>query len=308
MTHATSDIEPRRDMLLKQLGASSGSDIDDKPVAADGQCLSHRQHPLYHRNRQGPGAKNVLAALAERIPAITEIVDRQSQMHVDSLPVTPREIIPKGATEFTPKAPTEFTELHLHESEIESLVLKFLMHRGLSSGRDVALQLGLSFVIIEKLLHAIKVERLVVLKSSAALGDFNYELTEAGLHRARKYAQHCSYFGSAPVTLGDYSASVAAQSLQKFRPKLEDLRIAFADLTMGEEMFRRVGRAITAGMGLFLHGPPGNGKTSIAERVTRAYGTCIWIPRAISAWGEIIRIFDPSCHEEMPSPRRRPAL
>ena len=58
-------------------------------------------------------------------------------------------------------------------------------------------------------------------------------------------------------------------------------------------MFGRLGRAITSGRGLFLHGPPGNGKTSIAERITAAYGTSIWIPRAISVWGEIIRLFDP---------------
>ena len=65
-------------------------------------------------------------------------------------------------------------------------------------------------------------------------------------------------------------------------------------------MFGRLGRAITSGCGLFLHGPPGNGKTSIAERITAAYGTSIWIPRTISVWGEIIRLFDPSCHEELP--------
>ena len=73
-----------------------------------------------------------------------------------------------------------------------------------------------------------------------------------------------------------------------------------ADLTVGEEMIARIGRAITSGWGLFLHGTPGNGKTSIAERITAAYGTSIWIPRAISVWGEIIRVFDPSCHEELP--------
>ena len=82
-----------------------------------------------------------------------------------------------------------------------------------------------------------------------------------------------------------------------------DLRRAFADLTLSEEIFERLGRAIVSGKGLFLHGPPGNGKTSIAERVTLAYGASIWIPRAISAWGEIIRVFDPSCHEELPVPK-----
>jgi predicted ATPase with chaperone activity len=51
---------------------------------------------------------------------------------------------------------------------------------------------------------------------------------------------------------------------------------------------------------LFLYGAPGNGKTSIAERVTRAFGQYLWIPRAIGVDGEIIRMFDPSNHEETP--------
>ena len=52
---------------------------------------------------------------------------------------------------------------------------------------------------------------------------------------------------------------------------------------------------------MFLFGAAGNGKTSIAERVTRAFGQYIWIPRAIGIDGEIIRLFDPS------QPRRSPA-
>jgi hypothetical protein len=61
-----------------------------------------------------------------------------------------------------------------------------------------------------------------------------------------------------------------------------------------------LGPAINSGRGLFLYGAPGNGKTSIAERVTRAFGQYLWIPRAIGVDGEIIRMFDPSNHEETP--------
>ena len=127
-----------------------------------------------------------------------------------------------------------------------------------------------------------------------------YEITDAGLQRARQSAVDCSYSGTVPVSLDDYCASVAAQSLSRVKPRMESLRRAFSDLTIGREMSDRLGRAIAAGRGLFLHGPPGNGKTSIAERITAAYGTSIWIPRAISVWGELIRLFDPSCHEELP--------
>jgi hypothetical protein len=306
MTRVTSESEPRRETLLKQLESLLRTETSDKPAAtpaateslisATRATLADIASPLKPSvETPGMGGSEV-----GRRPG-TDAAEPQQRTTTAPLPYSPQAVILKGEKEFTPKAPTEFAQLHLHEGEVESLALKFLMHRGTSSGRDVAQQLGLSFVIIDRVLHTMKIERLVVLKSAAALGDFNYELTDAGVHRARKYAEHCSYFGSAPVTLDDYSASIAAQSLQKFRPKADDLRRAFADLTLSEDMFRRVGRAITSGMGLFLHGAPGNGKTSIAERVTRAYGTCIWIPRAISAWGEIIRVFDPSCHEEMPT-------
>ena len=65
-------------------------------------------------------------------------------------------------------------------------------------------------------------------------------------------------------------------------------------------MLARLGPAINSGRGLFLYGAAGNGKTSIAERVTQAFGQYIWIPRAIGVDGEIIRLYDPSNHEEAP--------
>ena len=152
----------------------------------------------------------------------------------------------------------------------------------------------------EKVLNALRHERLLVFRNAAMLNDYLYEITDLGLERAGRLSVQCSYCGAVPVSLQDYAASVAAQSLGRTRPRAENFRRALADLTVGEEMIARLGRAIASGWGLFLHGAPGNGKTSIAERITAAYGTSIWIPRAISVWGEIIRVFDPSCHEELP--------
>jgi len=127
-----------------------------------------------------------------------------------------------------------------------------------------------------------------------------YQLTDLGRERARRQAQQCSYFGSAPVSLADYIAAVRAQSLTKQHPTAEDLHRAFADLLLSPRMLDRLGPAINSGRGLFLYGAPGNGKTSIAERITAAFGKYIWIPRALGVDGEIIRLFDPINHVEAP--------
>jgi predicted ATPase with chaperone activity len=211
-----------------------------------------------------------------------------------------RDPASENASSFFPVAPRSLARTGIAESEVEAIILRLLLHRGTATGIEISQQLALPFCLAEKVLHALKAQRMVVFKNPATLSDYVYEMTDAGLHRARRCAEQCGYCGAAPVSLADYVAGVAAQSLQKVKPRIHDLRRAFADLTISEEMFFRLGRAITSGRGLFLYGSPGNGKTSIAERITAAYGTSVWIPRALSVWGEIVRVFDPSCHEEIP--------
>jgi hypothetical protein len=102
--------------------------------------------------------------------------------------------------------------------------------------------------------------------------------------------------------LSDYVDSVHAQSLTNQHPTVKSLQRAFDGLLLGDHMLDRLGPAINSGRGLFLFGPPGNGKTSIAERITAAFGDTIWIPRAIGVDGEIVRLYDPVNHEEAPLP------
>jgi predicted ATPase with chaperone activity len=75
---------------------------------------------------------------------------------------------------------------------------------------------------------------------------------------------------------------------------------AMDDLLLELPMISQVGQAVNAGLGLFLYGEPGNGKTSIAERLVRGLGQSVWIPRTIGVNGEIIRLFDPATHEPVP--------
>ena len=205
-----------------------------------------------------------------------------------------------GTGDFLPLEPSSLHEAGVSEGLLEALVMKFLLANGNGTGRDAAEQVKLPFKLVEDLLRQLKSEQLVVYRDTAQLNDYQYQLTDLGRERARRYADHCTYFGAAPVALASYTAGVKAQSLTRQRPTKEDLERAFADLLLSKRMFARLGPAINSGRGLFLYGAPGNGKSSIAERVTRAFGSHIWIPRALGVEGEILRLFDPSNHEEAP--------
>ena len=110
----------------------------------------------------------------------------------------------------------------------------------------------------------------------------------------------CSYFGSVPVNFKDYVSSVEAQTINNHNPSQEDLKRAFSDLLIDPKLMVKLGPAVNSGKGMFLFGYPGNGKTSIAERITAAFGPYAWIPRALSMDRDIVRLFDPMSHEEVP--------
>ena len=204
------------------------------------------------------------------------------------------------AAEFTPAAPRTLAETGLAPTDVEALVLKFLWNRGAANGRDIADQIKIPFGIIGDVLRQMKTEQLVVYKSALQLNDYQYEATAAGTDRAQRYASRSTYFGAAPVTLEEYAASVQAQSVLKQKPRPADLDAALAGLILSPTTINQLGQAARAGRAMFLYGMPGNGKTSIAERICGAFEKYIWIPRALNIDGEIVRIYDPTLHREAP--------
>lgn len=198
---------------------------------------------------------------------------------------------------FIPREPANLDDLGLNSDEVERLILKYLLARGSTEGRKIAQRLCLPFGLLSPIFNDLKTLQLVAYRNATSMGDYEYMLTDLGRERARRYSEECTYFGAAPVSVKEYVESVKAQTITNFHATEADVRAAFADLIINDQMFRRLGPAINSGRGMFLFGPPGNGKTSIAERVTACFGSSIYIPKAIGVDGDIIRVFDPILHE-----------
>ena len=201
---------------------------------------------------------------------------------------------------FRPAPPRSFQEAGVSETVIEELIVKYLLAIGEASGREITSQVRLPFALIEQVLTRLKSEQIIGYIGQTTMNDYICKLTEIGRERGKRYNELSTYFGSAPVTLKDYIISVEAQTLQNQEPGPEDLEKAFSDLLINNQMFAKLGPAINSGRGMFLYGFPGNGKTSIAERVTSTFGKYIWIPRALMVDRDVIRLYDPMNHVDAP--------
>ena len=219
--------------------------------------------------------------------------------------------IPPGPLGFTssrdeawrPIEPESIEQSGINESILEAIIYRYLLTAGESEGRKIADQVKLPFRLIEPILTRLKMEQNIAYKNATATNDYVYILTETGRNIARNHNSDCTYFGSCPVQLEDYIKSVRYQTIEGQYPKKADLVRAFSDLLINPKMLNRLGPAVASGRGMFLFGFPGNGKTSIAERVTGAFGKYIWIPRSVDVDGDILRVFDPMNHV-LAMPRR----
>ena len=197
---------------------------------------------------------------------------------------------------FAPPEPRSIDEVGISAVLIETLVCNYLSQVGSGTGRMIAERLCLPFGILESVLYSLRSRQIVVHGGHAALNDYYYALTKQGAELASMTLSACNYVGPVPVPLEDYVVSVEAQSIRAEAPKRRQLEKAFEDIEIERELFDSLGPAINSGAGLFLYGAPGNGKTTLARRITRCFGQTIWVPHAIIDDGQIVKFFDAAVH------------
>ena len=198
---------------------------------------------------------------------------------------------------FRPAAVRSLEETGLPTSLVESLITKFLALVGTASGRGIAKNVCLPFGVLESLFQELRSRQIIVHTGSAPVNDYYYRLTEQGRERARALMSACAYTGAAPVPLTDYTLSVDAQTIRAEAPKRHQLEKAFSDICIDPALFESLGPAVNSGAGLFLYGAPGNGKSTLAKRITMCFGQEIWIPQTLVEDGQLIKLYDAAYHE-----------
>jgi len=183
---------------------------------------------------------------------------------------------------------------------LQDLALKVLYFRGYLTGFQVAEAMALPFAgLVDQILEALKREKFVEVKTQVGFGEgsYQYAITGAGIARAREALERSQYAGPAPVPISVYNDSIRRQGRGRPTVHPRSMRQALTDLVLSEKTFNRIGPAVNSGTSLFLYGPPGNGKTSIA----RAIGNMIlqedmYIPFSLDIDGQVVKLYDSVNH------------
>src|SRR5271165_4660992 len=206
-------------------------------------------------------------------------------------------ILAPASTSFSPSIPQTFEDLGISQSLVLDLVVRRLMLEGFSNLQSLSNTLKLSVPVLNIVFNHMRSLQLVEVKGMLG-NDYNFTLSQAGKQLASERFQISQYAGAAPVCLKDYHNATKAQAAQ-IRIDRKILRAAFSDLVVTDQLLDQLGPALISQNSIFVYGPTGNGKTSLAERMLRVYQDAVLMPYAVEVDNQVISLYDPVVHQKL---------
>lgn len=198
--------------------------------------------------------------------------------------------------------PRTVEELAVPRKLVEDLFLKTLFIAGELTLVQLAEQMAVDCAIVEDVFARLRRDQLLQVTGMVA-GSHQMVITSDGKTRALELLSGSAYVGPVPVSLEAYVERVGEQSVRRLDVHAEDLTAAFAHLVVDPQTLTQLGTAVVSGRAIFLHGPPGTGKTTVAEALWLVYqNDHVWVPHAVVVDGQIIAVYDRGVHRTVESP------
>lgn len=200
-----------------------------------------------------------------------------------------------------PVAAQSVADTGLELGFVADLALKHALFLGEFGRNELSERLKLPATIVDAALEHLRRDQFVEVKGAElyARHSFRFAITEQGIRRANVLLEVCRYVGPAPVSLETYREMVELQTVRDVLIDEQQVRHAFTHLVVNNDLLYRLGPALSSGKEIFLYGPPGNGKSSVAEAIGGLLPGTVFIPYALLVRGEIINVYDPVSHGDI---------
>jgi hypothetical protein len=196
-----------------------------------------------------------------------------------------------------PKAPKDIEELDIPLSLVEDILLRHMYTRSIVSTTMLSKSLKLSFPVVQNVFQRLRQQQLFEVTGMKG-NDYHFTLSGIGRELAAKRFNISHYSGPVPVSVKGYNAVVKAQTTT-LKTNRAYLKKAFSDLVLTNNFFDQLGPALISQKPIFIYGPTGNGKTSIANRLIRVHQDPVFIPFAVEYDGQIIVLYDAAVHKKV---------
>jgi hypothetical protein len=198
-----------------------------------------------------------------------------------------------------PLAPQTVTQAGLEDGALTDLAAKFAYTSSRFTANWLGDRLHVPPEVAAEIAMQLLTDGLAEETMSGTRAQPVYRITDRGRRHAERATEVCGYLGPAPVSLQAYAAMVQWEFARAPAVKPEHVAAALSGLVLSPRAVELAGLAVSSGRSLFIHGPSGNGKSSLGRRIHAALQGDIWVPHSVSVRDSVIRLYDDQIHQRV---------